>query len=148
MGASIVLYRKQDWIDWLGQYQQDVEMEFAGNAEGGDFGFMIGPEYLLERPHAHRWCIDDAPALQASVRHVSELIRTRLEPLIPRLVERLPNTKGFLAGQDFLEIPKKARLGMREKCPWAPCVEPGRRLDAGGVVRLGDGFPEYSTGSS
>lgn len=146
VSGSIVVYRPQDWVSWLEKYDQDSSLEFSGNGEAGEFGLMFGPEHLLDRPHGHRWSIDDQTSLQLTVEHISNLIEERLLPRLPDLSSKLPNRAGFLSGKRSLKIPDKSWLEITEPCPWPLCLEQGRRQSAGGVYP-DDESPSYAISS-
>jgi hypothetical protein len=140
LGASIAVYRESDWQDHLRWSAREAGTPYdpAARFLGGygnvlDFGLLIDPGELLERPHQHAWVVPDQAAAAAAARQIAELLVQRLLPALAELAALLPNRRLGLRHWPALVVREKAWLRPDEVCPWAPCGEPFRTVGAGGL---------------
>lgn len=98
-----------------------------------DFGLMFPVGELLDRPHHHGWLVPDRAAVQMAGRAIAGLVVARVLPSVRGLVALLPYRRLGLRHEAVLGIRGLKRLGQEEVCPWAPCGETYRKVEAGGL---------------
>lgn len=137
--VSLAVYREADWQRWLREGAEDVgtpydpDGKFYGGGEVTDFGLLINPGELLERPHDHGWLLPDRTAATGAAQHIAQLVVDRVLPSLEALSALLPNRRLGLRHRPVLGVEQRRWLGDDEPCPWAPCGERFRTTAAGGL---------------